>query len=237
MTFTAILRTLLAGVSSRARVYGLLAVGVIGVVVAVVLSNSPHGSSVRETAATLVDAYGLTLLIPVAALVFGTASMGDPIEDGTYVYLWLRPIRRGQISMAAYVVTLGLVIPLAVVPTVAAAAVLDHSSPMIMAAAASSLMAAVAYSAVFVLLGQVTQRALVWGIGYLLIFEEFICRGGKSLGFVSVHSHAVSMLSHTAHVPMTLAKFSRPTSVAMTIAITLLVLGASVRRQSSMTVA
>jgi ABC-2 type transport system permease protein len=236
MKFTAIVRTLLLGVSSRARVLGLLAVGAVGIAVAIGLSGSSTTDPVGRAAA-VVDAYGLTLLIPVAALVFGTAALGDPIEDGTYVYLWLRPIRRWQISVAAYCVTLGLVLPLAVVPTVIAAAILDDSSSTVSAAASASVLAAIAYSGVFVLLGQLTQRALVWGIAYLLIFEEFICRGGKALGFLSVHTHAVSVLSKSLGLDMALAYFARSTGwlVPPVMAVVLVLLSSA--RQSSMSVA
>ena len=38
---------------------------------------------------SLVDAYGLSLLVPVVAVLFATAALGDLAEDGTLVYLWL----------------------------------------------------------------------------------------------------------------------------------------------------
>src|SRR5437773_221938 len=101
-------RTLLAGCSSRARVIGFVVVGAIEIAVAVLLA-SKHLDDPVATAVQLVDKFGLTLVIPLAALVFGTASLGDPVEDGTYVYLWLRPIRRGQITLAAYLATLSMV--------------------------------------------------------------------------------------------------------------------------------
>ena len=237
MRFAAILRTLLLGASSRARVVGLGAAGVVGIVVAVFLRGSTTIDPAR-TAVTLVDGFGLTLLIPIAALVFGTATLGDPIEDGTYVYLWLRPIRRWQISVAGYLVTLGLVIPLGVVPTVIGAAVIDSSASTIRGAIGAALIAAVAYSAVFVVLGQLTQRALVWGVGYLLIFEEFICRGGKALGFVSVHSHAVSVLARATSLDMSpLDYFASSTGWIVSMVLTLVLIGLSSLRQNSMNVA
>lgn len=216
---------------------GLSTAGAVGIIVAVVLRTSTTVDRVR-VAVLLVDRFGLTLLIPIAALVFGTASLGDPIEDGTYVYLWLRPIHRRQISIAAYLVTLGLVVVVAVVPTVIGAAVLDHSVSTIEGAAGAAILAALAYAAVFVLLGQLTQRALVWGVGYLLIFEEFVCRGGKALGFVSVHSHAVSVLAHATSLRMKpLDYFAGPTSWIVSMVLTALMVGLSCARQGSMNVA
>lgn len=203
-------RTLLRGVSSRARIGGFLAIGLVEIGVAMVIANQALDDPVK-IAAELVDKFGLTLVIPLAALVFGTACLGDPIEDGTYVYLWLRPVQRWRVTVAAYLATLSLVIPLAVVPTVISGALIDSS--VAVAALVASLIAAIAYSAVFVLLGQVTQRSLIWGVAYLLILEQFISRGGKGLGFISVHSHAVSVLAKLADRRIVLDYFSLPVAV------------------------
>ena len=164
--------------------------------------------------------------------------MGDPIEDGTYVYLWLRPIRRWQLTVAAYLAALTMVLPLAVLPTVISGAIVDPTPNMAVGALAASLLAAVAYCAVFVLLGQVTQRSLIWGVAYLLIFEQFISRGGKGLGFVAVHSHAVSVLSKTVgDVDIQLDYFSRPVAVGVALGFTVAWLVWSSVQQNRMSVA
>ena len=238
--FVALYRTILAGCTSRARVIGFVVVGTIEIVVAVVLRQSGLTDTV-SAAVQLVDKFGLTLVVPLAAMVFGTATLGDPIEDGTYVYLWLRPIRRSSISLAAYAATLTVILPLAVLPTVVSAAIIDSSSGVLIGAFASTVLAGLAYSAVFVLLGQVTQRSLIWGIAYLLILEQFISRGGQGLGFLSVHSHAVSVLvkslPHPGEIDIALDYFSRPVGLIVSLVLTGLLLGGSAARQSRMSVA
>ena len=237
MKLFALYTTLLRGVSSKARVVGFVVVGLIEVGIAILLANQ-HPFDPTADAVQLVDKFGLTLIIPLAGLVFGTAALGDPIEDGTYVYLWLRPIRRWQLTLAAYLSALTMVVPLAVLPTLVSGVVIDRTPNMALGAAGSSMLAAVAYCAVFVLLGQVTQRSLIWGIAYLLIFEQFISRGGKGLGFISVHSHAVSVLSKTVgDVDISLDYFSRPVAVVVPIMFTLAWLGWSSIHQNRMNVA
>lgn len=234
--FVVVYRTLLASCSSRARVIGFVVVGAIEIVVAVILSQSDLSDTV-EASVQMVDKFGLTLVIPLAALVFGTAALGDPIEDGTYVYLWLRPIRRGLLTLAAYLSTLTLLLPLAVVPTIISGVIINSSSGVVLGAVLSSLIAALAYSAVFVLMGQLTQRSLIWGIAYLLILEQFISRGGKGLGFISVHSHAVSVLAKSAEVRINLDYFSRPVAMIVPMVFALVWLAWSVSRQRRMSVA
>jgi len=235
VTLAALYRTILRGCTSRARLVGFGAVALVGIGVAALL-GSAGGDPVGRSAG-FVDWFGLSLVAPVAALVFGTASLGDPIEDGTYVYLWLRPLPRWQISVAAYLATASVVVPLAVVPTVVGAGLLDRSPEVLVGAVVSTTMAAGAYSAVFVLFGQVTSRALVWGAAYLLVFEQFVARGGSGLGFLSVHSHAVSFLARTVDRRINLDYFSRPTALVVTAAMVAVMVGWSARRQSSMDVA
>lgn len=231
----ALFRTLARGTSSRARVLGFVGVGVVQLLVSLLVRNETGGADL-DTAMTMIDGFGLTLIVPLSALVFGTAVLGDPIEDGTYVYLWLRPIRRWRITFAAFGVTLGLVVSLAVVPTIASAAITSSDGDVVAGAAVGALAAALAYSAIFVLIGQLTRRSLVWGIAYLLIFEQFIARGGRGVGFVSVHSHAISIMQEVSSVTMRLGYFSGVTSVVVIVAVTLAALGFSVLRQRSMTV-
>lgn len=236
MKFRALYATLLRGSSSRARVGGFAGVAVIQVGVSLVLAGSALTDPL-EAAVQMIDKFGLTLTIPLAALVFGTASLGDPIEDGTYVYLWLRPIRRSHITLAAYASTLTAVVPLAVVPTVVCGLVIEPTAAVAAGAVAASMVAAVAYSAVFVLMGQLTQRSLIWGVAYLLIMEQFISRGGRGLGFLSVHSHAVSVLAKTVGQRISLDYFSRPVALIVPVVFAACWLGFSSHRQRRMSVA
>src|SRR5258708_39276573 len=54
----------------------------------------------------LVDGAGLALYIPVVALVFSTSSLSDLAQDGTLVYVWLRPVARSKVVLVALAATL-----------------------------------------------------------------------------------------------------------------------------------
>lgn len=236
MTFGVLSGALGRSVVTRPRLLGFVAVGLLGIVIAVATSGNFFLDRV-SVAATFVDIFGLTLLIPVAAMVFGTASLGDPIEDGTYVYLWLRPIRRGLITLAAYVVTASTVLVVAVVPTVASAAIIEPAPEVVVGATVAAAAAALAYSAVFVLMGHLTSRALAWGVGYLLIWEQFVSRGGRGLGALSVHSHAASLLAGIADTEVNLDYFGVGGAVFGIVILTTGALAWSLRRQTTMDVA
>ena len=225
----ALYRLLLRTIATRARLAGFGVLGILGILVGWQVAANGTGEPVRA-AARLVDVFGLTFLIPVAALVFGTSSLGDPTDDGTLVYLWLRPVPRSSIVGSAYLAALTFVFPLAVAPVVIASALVSGDRSAIAGAALGAGLAGAAYTAVFVLLGLVTSRSLVWGVGYLLIFESFIARGGRSLGAVSIHAQSVSVLAGLAGRKLSLAYFGAVTGVIVCVVVTVAALGATVWR-------
>ncbi len=227
--FRALYGTVLRAIDTRARRIGFVLLVAIGILVAWAVASSSGAEPVHHTVG-LVDKFNLTFLVPVAALVYGTAAFGDLIDDGTLVYVWLRPVGRAAIVVAAYVAALTFVIPASVVPVALEATVLSAPRHVLVGAVISAVVAAVAYTAVFVLLGLLTRRSLVWGIGYLLIFESFIARGGKPVGSLSIHAQAASVLARAASVKLRLAYFSEPTGIIVCAAFGVAALWLATRR-------
>jgi ABC-2 type transport system permease protein len=71
------------------------------------------------TAGPLMSRLVVSLLLPLCALVFGTAALGSEIEDGTAVYLLSKPIARWRVIVSKLVVawaaTVLLVLPAAAI--------------------------------------------------------------------------------------------------------------------------
>jgi ABC-2 type transport system permease protein len=187
-------------IATRVRVAGL---GLLGLA-AIALGLAVHVAQPfdRPNAAwTLVDSYGLSLLIPVVALVFASASLGDLAEDGTLVYLWLRPLARWQLAVAAFAAAVTVVVPVAVVPLVIGAGVSGQGARLVGAAAVGGLLATVAYSAVFCGLGLRVRRALAWGLAFLLIWEQAVARVSHGAARASLFISARSVAAHLAGRP------------------------------------
>lgn len=190
---------------TRGRAAALGTVGILGIVLGFAVG---HGSAFdkADAAYDLIGSYGLNLLVPLTALVFAAAALGDPTEDGTLVYLWHRPIARASIALAAWAAALCIAIPFAVVPTVISAAATGTGSDLIVGAAASSLLATAAYSGLFLCLGLLVRRALTWGLTYVLIWEGFVARSGTGPARLSILVYAQSVLAKLAdHAPPKLA--------------------------------
>jgi len=193
----AIWSLLLRSIATKPRVAGLGLLGLGAVVIGVAIRAA---NPLDRAGATwsLVDSYGLSLLVPVVALLFGSAALGDVSEDGTLVYLWLRPVSRGWLALSAFAAAVSAAIPIAVVPLVIGAALGGGGAKLLAATAAGATLATVAYSAVFCGLGLRVRRALAWGLAYLLIWEQAVSRVSHGAARASLYISTRSLAAHVA---------------------------------------
>ena len=224
---SAIFRLILRTQVTRGRAAALGTVGLLGIVLGVAVGRS-HAFDRTNAAYGFVATYGLGLLVPITALVFAAAALGDPAEDGTLVYLWHRPIARARIVLAAAAAAWCIAIPFAVVPTVVAAAATGVGSELVVAAAASSLLAVAAYSGLFLCLGLVVRRALAWGLAYVLIWEGFVARSATGPARLSILVYARSLLAALADQDPPRLASSVPFAIGVPLVIGALALAATV---------
>lgn len=147
-----------------------------------------------DSAVVLLHRFALGTLLPLVALIAGTGVVAPEIDDGEIVYLLAKPVSRWSIVLSKLVTAIVLTIAFTTVPTVLAGAILtgDVLDP-IPGFAAGTIVGAVAYCAVFVLLGVVSRHAAVFGLLYALVWESLV--GGYVPGAraVSVQDWAYSL--------------------------------------------
>jgi ABC-2 type transport system permease protein len=226
----AVYRLVLRSQVTRGRVAGLGALGVLAVLLGLAIGMSSQAFDRVSAGTGFVNAYGLQLLVPVTALVFAAAALGDPDEDGTLVYLWLRPVARWRIVIAAYAASLTAVVPLVVVPLTVASALVGATAKLVVATAAATTLASVTYVSVFLFLGLRVRRALVWGLAYILVWEGFVARGGASAARLAVRTYTRTLLTRMAEGPAGFASVALATAVAVPLVATAVFLVLTVRR-------
>jgi ABC-2 type transport system permease protein len=199
--------------ATRGRLLAMGALGFVTVLVSILVrSSSPFDRA--DTAYQLVDGYGLSVLVPIVALVFASAALGDPAEDGTLVYLWLRPLPRWTLTLMACAAALSLSLPLAVVPVILAAVISGVGSRLVLGAVCGALLAAGGYTAIFVGLGLRVRRALAWGLAYLLIWEQAVARIAKGAARLSISVTSRTVVARIAgHDPLPRNAMSMPVAV------------------------
>jgi ABC-2 type transport system permease protein len=207
--FRPLYRLFLSSITSRGRLISLGLLGVIAVVVGVAIRNEfDHTTAWVRFAST----FGLSLIAPVVALVFASATLGNPSEDGTLVYLWLRPVRRRQIATAAYAAAMTVVLPLVITPLAVGAIVADTGSRVVWGTVWANAVAVTAYCGLFTWLGLRVRRPLAWGLAYILIWEGFVAGASRGASRVALRAYTRAILSRLTEVPLRLS--STPLIVA-----------------------
>src|SRR4051812_47465577 len=126
------------------------------------------------------------VLLPLTALVFGTSAFGGEVDDGTLIYLMVKPIPRWHLALSKYIVALAATI-IVVVPSIYLAwLAMQNGAParLPLAYSAGAVASAIVYCAIFVTLGITSRRALAIGLLYIVAFENVLSRsivGVKSL--------------------------------------------------------
>jgi len=124
------------------------------------------------------DGLVIRVVLPLVALVFGTAALGSELEDGTAVHILTKPIRRSTIVLAKITVagnlTAAMLVPSTLLAGILMARPGTDALPTTFAIAAGVLVGSYLYAAIFVTLSIVTSRGLLVGLGYALIWEGIL---------------------------------------------------------------
>jgi ABC-2 type transport system permease protein len=162
------------GLLGRRRVLLLLLLAALPVLVGLLIrlgGGSPN-------AANILDALGIRTVLPLVALVIGTAVVGSEVDDGTIVYLLTKPIPRWLTALAkilvATVATVVITLPPLVLTGILVGGVSSDAITLTVGYAVAAALGGIAYASVFTALGSITSRALLLGLGYTLIWEGVV---------------------------------------------------------------
>ena len=118
---------------------------------------------------------GLSVVVPLVALLATSGLLAPEIDDGSIAYLLAKPIPRSTIVLSKLAVAVACVVAFAVVPLLLAGLVVRPSEPSLAVGfALGALLGGTAYCAVFALLSVLTRHAVVIGLVYLLVWEGLV---------------------------------------------------------------
>ncbi|MEX2179757.1 MAG: ABC transporter permease subunit [Gemmatimonadaceae bacterium] len=138
----------------------------------------------------------LAALLPLAAVIFGTTTFGGEQEDGTLIYLLVRPVPRWAIVLVKYLVAM-----LATATVISAAMLLawlslrnaELPARFVASFIAGGVAGALLYCAIFTYLGLATKRGLIIGLIYIIFFENVVTRQLEGVKSLSVREFATSI--------------------------------------------
>lgn len=183
---TAVAGVTLRGLLGRRRaiLVGLLAA--LPILVALLIRVAGGRSDIGEILDTLV----VRTVLPLIALIVGTAAVGSEIEDGTLVFTLVKPVARWRIALAKVVVAAGLTALLVIPPILIAALLMAGAGSDTLGTAGGFAVGAalggVAYATAFTALGAITSRALLIGLAYTLIWEGVLSGLLEGTRFLSI---------------------------------------------------
>ena len=143
----------------------------------------------RSDADRVLDTLVVRTVMPLVALIFGTAAIGSEIDDGTAVYLMIKPIPRWRIALSKILVAAGLTALLIVPAVIITGALLGSrtdTTTTIVGFSVACLVGGSAYAAAFVALSVFTTRALLLGLAYVLIWEGVLSGLLEGTKFLSI---------------------------------------------------
>jgi len=201
---------------SRRRTILLLLLGGLMVLVALALRVGVDPIERPHVASVLLETFGIATLMPLVALLFGTATIGAELEEGTAIYLLAKPIPRWVILMTKLV--LASVCSILLSGLVAG----GTQNGLVLAFAMAAVAGSVIYCAIFVALSLITGRALVFGLGYVLIWEGVLAGLFPGTQTFSVRQQTLAYADALTNVPR--AIFSAPLSLGTALVVGGLVL-------------
>lgn len=184
----------------------------------------------------------INLVLPLVALIFGTAALGQEFEDGTALYLFAKPLARWRIAvakvLAAWMGTAG-VVGASVLATGVIALAGGNMDRIVPAFIAAAILGALAYAALFVCLSVLFERALVIGLIYVFIWEALITNLAPGAAYLSVRAYTLGIASALADTPPAVfsAQLGGVASFAALAIVVLLALAYAIRRLGSLEIA
>lgn len=182
----------LRGLLGRRRTILLVLLAGLPVLIALLIKVSGG----RPDADRILDALVVRTVMPLVALIVGTAAIGSEIDDGTAVYLIIKPIPRWRIALSKILVAAGLTAAL-VVPAVILTGLLlgsrNDTATTLVGFSVACLVGGSAYAAAFVTLSLFTTRALLLGLAYVLIWEGVLSGLLEGTKFLSIRQATLGL--------------------------------------------
>ncbi len=186
----------------RRRSLLLALLALLPVAIAILVRLSGRAGIGEEVSTAIMDRLIVTTLLPIVALVFGTAALGAELEDGTAVFLLVKPIDRWRIVAAKLIVAIGLSVALVAPAAFVAGAILQVGGTGLsgaIGAAVGTAIGATVYATVFFALSLVTGRALALGLVYILVWEGVLAGLLEGTRVLSIRQYTLAISAAIAH--------------------------------------
>ncbi|MGW5304814.1 ABC transporter permease subunit [Streptomyces griseoluteus] len=201
----------------RALVLGALPLLLVVISVAVRLLTGADD----QVAADVLGGFALATVVPIIGVIAGTGAIGPEIDDGSVVYLLSKPLKRPTIIFTKLIVAIAVTMVFSALPTLLAGLILNGNGQQVAVAyTVAALVASIAYSALFLLLGTVSRHAVVFGLVYALVWEALfgsLVSGARTL---SVQQWSLAVAHKVVGSNLITSDVGLPAATALLIVVT-----------------
>jgi ABC-2 type transport system permease protein len=198
----------------RKRVLMLLPMPII--LIGLTLLGITSGADDDEWGPVVFTGLGLSVILPLTALIVGSSALGLEIDDGTITHLLTKPLPRSEIIFSKLAVA-WLVTAAATALPLAAAALMAGSTSLAVGMIVGAAFGALAYSALFLALSVMTKRPVAVGLVYIVLWENLLVSFVDGARTFSVRQHATAIADSIGNTSLVEASVSTTTAVVMLI--------------------
>ncbi|MYV38278.1 ABC transporter permease subunit [Streptomyces sp. SID1328] len=174
-----------------------------------------------QVAADVLGGFALATMVPIIGVIAGTGAIGPEIDDGSVVYLLSKPLKRPTIVFTKLIVAIAVTMVFSALPTLIAGLILNGNGQQVAVAyTVAALVASIAYSALFLLLGTVSRHAVVFGLVYALVWEALfgsLVSGARTL---SVQQWSLAVAHKVVGSNLITSDVGLPAATALLIVVT-----------------
>lgn len=200
-----IARLALQALIGQRRIWVLVALPLLLVLLAAAL-RALTGEAV--SANMVIVEIGLTLVVPLVALLAANGVLGPEIDDGSVVYLLSTPVSRYVVASSKFAVAAAASVTLAVAGLVGAALAGGLSQRWLVVGAVTGGVAALLYAALFTALAAATRHGMIAGLIYVLVVEGLLARFLSGMRYISVGGISQRIGEWAADVDLPVADMS-----------------------------
>lgn len=196
----------------RKRVLMLLPMPII--LIGLTLLGITSGADNDEWGPVVFTSLGLSVILPLTALIVGSSALGLEIDDGTITHLLTKPLPRSEIIFSKLAVA-WLVTAAATALPLAAAALMAGSTSLAIGMVVGTAFGALAYSALFLALSVMTKRPVAVGLVYIMLWENLLVSFVDGARVFSVRQHATAIADTIGNTTLIEGSVSTTTAVIM----------------------
>ncbi|HEY8474347.1 MAG TPA: ABC transporter permease subunit [Natronosporangium sp.] len=229
-----IVRITLRGLLGRRRF--LLLLPLPALVVGLAVLAEALGADSTDWGFPILVGLGISVVLPVIALVVGASVLGSEIDDGTLVHILTKPLPRHEIVLSKLLVA-AAVSTVTVGAGMAITGLVAGSPRLALGLLAATAVGVLAYSALFLALSLLTRRPVLIGLFYVLAWESMIGNVVAGTRVLSIQQYVLTIAERIGGTTLFEGTVSLPVSLIMAAVITVVATGLAIDRLRSFSLA